>query len=196
MQDNHDLDLKPRMTANVSIITARKERALGVPNAALRVRMPGGESDVKTTQVWMLDGSGRPHSVPIKTGIVDAVFTEVREGNVREGDSIIVGMDSNNPAAAKPLPPGFGPRNTPLNAEATNVRVVHDDPPSFTNAQAKPMRAALTMLGIIIGVGAVVAMVSLGQGAAASVQAQITSLATNLLIIIPGAMTVSGVRTG
>ena len=48
---NHDLDLKPGMTANVSIITARKERALRVPNAALRVRMPGGESDFKTTQV-------------------------------------------------------------------------------------------------------------------------------------------------
>jgi len=49
--DNHDLDLKPGMIANVSIITARKERALRVPNAALRVRMPGGESDFKTTQV-------------------------------------------------------------------------------------------------------------------------------------------------
>ena len=52
------------------------------------------------------------------------------------------------------------------------------------------------MLGIIIGVGAVVAMVGLGQGTAASVQAQITSLGTNLLIVIPGATTVSGVRTG
>ena len=52
------------------------------------------------------------------------------------------------------------------------------------------------MLGIIIGVGAVVAMVSLGQGAAASVQAQIASLGTNVLIVIPGATTVSGVRTG
>jgi len=107
--DNHDLDLKPGMTANVSIVTARKDRALRVPNAALRVRMPRGESDVKVTQVWMLDESGRPHSVPIKPGIVDPVFTEVREGNVREGDSIIVGLDSNNPTAAKPLPPGFVP---------------------------------------------------------------------------------------
>ena len=59
-----------------------------------------------------------------------------------------------------------------------------------------PLRAGLTMLGIIIGVGAVVAMVSLGQGAAASVQTQIASLGTNVLIVIPGATTVSGVRTG
>lgn len=52
------------------------------------------------------------------------------------------------------------------------------------------------MLGIIIGIGAVVAMVSLGQGATASVQAEISSLGTNVLIVIPGATTVGGVRGG
>src|ERR1700682_4755503 len=45
------------------------------------------------------------------------------------------------------------------------------------------MRAALTMLGIIIGVSAVIAMVSIGQGASASVQAQIESIGTNLLFV-------------
>jgi putative ABC transport system permease protein len=59
-----------------------------------------------------------------------------------------------------------------------------------------PLRAGLTMLGIVIGIAAVVAMVSLGQGATASVQAEITSLGTNVLIIVPGATTVSGVRGG
>jgi putative ABC transport system permease protein len=59
-----------------------------------------------------------------------------------------------------------------------------------------PLRASLTMLGIVIGIGAVVAMVSLGQGATASVQAEISSLGTNVLIIIPGATTVGGVRGG
>ncbi len=59
-----------------------------------------------------------------------------------------------------------------------------------------PLRAGLTMLGIIIGIGAVVAMVSLGQGATASVQAEISSLGTNVLIIIPGATTVGGIRGG
>jgi putative ABC transport system permease protein len=52
------------------------------------------------------------------------------------------------------------------------------------------------MLGIVIGIAAVVAMVSLGQGATASVQAEIASLGTNVLIIVPGATTVSGVRGG
>ncbi len=52
------------------------------------------------------------------------------------------------------------------------------------------------MLGIVIGVGAVVGMVSLGQGATASVQREIASLGTNVLIIIPGATTTGGVRGG
>jgi macrolide transport system ATP-binding/permease protein len=58
------------------------------------------------------------------------------------------------------------------------------------------MRSALTMLGIFIGVAAVIAMVAVGQGASASVKAQIQSLGTNLLIVLPGATTSNGVRAG
>ena len=58
------------------------------------------------------------------------------------------------------------------------------------------MRAALTMLGIIIGVSAVIAMVSIGQGASASVQAQIESIGTNLLFVSAQAQNVGGVRSG
>jgi putative ABC transport system permease protein len=58
------------------------------------------------------------------------------------------------------------------------------------------MRSALTMLGIIIGVGAVIAMVSIGEGAKAAVQAQIASFGTNVITILPGSMTLSGVRSG
>lgn len=57
-------------------------------------------------------------------------------------------------------------------------------------------RSALTMLGIIIGVAAVIAMVSIGQGAQASVEAQINSMGTNLLFISAGAQRVGGVRSG
>jgi len=57
------------------------------------------------------------------------------------------------------------------------------------------MRAALTMLGIIIGVSAVIAMVSIGQGAQASVQAQIEGIGTNLLFVSAGAQNVGGVRS-
>ncbi len=58
------------------------------------------------------------------------------------------------------------------------------------------LRAGLTMLGIVIGVGAVIAMVSIGQGARAAVQAQVASMGTNVIIVLPGSTTVSGVRGG
>jgi putative ABC transport system permease protein len=59
-----------------------------------------------------------------------------------------------------------------------------------------PMRSVLTMLGVVIGVGAVIAMVSIGQGADASVQAQIASMGTNVVMVVPGATTAGGVRSG
>jgi macrolide transport system ATP-binding/permease protein len=58
------------------------------------------------------------------------------------------------------------------------------------------VRAALTMLGIFIGVAAVIAMVAVGDGAKSSVEAQINSLGTNLLVVVPGATTSNGVRAG
>ncbi|HEV2174658.1 MAG TPA: ABC transporter permease [Nitrospira sp.] len=58
------------------------------------------------------------------------------------------------------------------------------------------LRAGLTMLGIVIGVGAVIAMVSIGEGAKKAVQAQIATMGTNVIIIWPGSTTVSGVRGG
>ena len=58
------------------------------------------------------------------------------------------------------------------------------------------LRSALTMLGIIIGVGAVITMVSIGRGADAAVQQQIQSLGNNLLMVVPGATTANGVRSG
>jgi putative ABC transport system permease protein len=52
------------------------------------------------------------------------------------------------------------------------------------------------VLGVVIGVAAVIAMVSVGQGADASVQAQIASLGQNIIMVIPGATTAGGVRSG
>src|SRR2546426_6186013 len=58
------------------------------------------------------------------------------------------------------------------------------------------LRTGLTMLGVIIGVGAVIAMVSIGEGAKAAVRAQIASMGTNMLSIKPGTSSASGVRGG
>ena len=58
------------------------------------------------------------------------------------------------------------------------------------------LRSILTMLGIIIGVGAVITMIAVGGGAQARVEEQIKSLGSNLMIIIPGSTTSGGVRMG
>ncbi|MGD0489128.1 MAG: ABC transporter permease [Syntrophorhabdales bacterium] len=58
------------------------------------------------------------------------------------------------------------------------------------------MRSALTMLGIIIGVGAVIAMLAVGTGASRQLAEQMATMGSNLLIILPGSQTSGGVRTG
>lgn len=58
------------------------------------------------------------------------------------------------------------------------------------------MRSSLTMLGIIIGVGAVIAMVGIGQGASASIQSQIANLGNNMLFVMSGSMNTGGMRGG
>lgn len=56
------------------------------------------------------------------------------------------------------------------------------------------MRSALTSIGIIIGVGSVIVMVSIGEGAKSVIQAQVASIGTNMILILPGATSVGGVR--
>ena len=58
------------------------------------------------------------------------------------------------------------------------------------------MRSILTALGIIIGVGAVIAMVSIGNGAKAQVEAQVASLGQNVITVFSGSMSSGGMRGG
>lgn len=62
--------------------------------------------------------------------------------------------------------------------------------------RAHALRSVLTMLGIVIGVAAVIAMVAVGNGARERVNAQIQALGANLIIVIPGAVTLGGARLG
>lgn len=63
---------------------------------------------------------------------------------------------------------------------------------AFTALYANKLRSLLTMLGIIIGVGAVIAMVSVGMGVRNNVQESIASLGSNMLIVSPGSSNRSG----
>ena len=67
---------------------------------------------------------------------------------------------------------------------------------AFRALRRNKLRSVLTALGIIIGVGAVIAMVSIGNGAKAQVEAQIASLGENVILIFSGSVTASGVHTG
>jgi putative ABC transport system permease protein len=67
---------------------------------------------------------------------------------------------------------------------------------AFRALQMNKLRSALTMLGIVIGVASVIATVAIGSGATQRIQQQIASIGSNIIIIVPGSMSSSGVRLG
>lgn len=131
--DNKDLRLKPGMTANVSIIVARKDNVLTAPNAALRFTPPraersegkpagGGESGTAPARpasakvrgsaekkVWRVGATGDPEALAIQSGISDGNVTEIVNSELKDGDQVIIGIETPR-GAKKPdsLPPGFG----------------------------------------------------------------------------------------
>lgn len=92
--DNDDLKLKPGMTANVSIITQKKENVLCVPSIALKYT-PTTKGEIKrydTQGIWVLRGS-KPVRETVEIGASDDTYTEITSGNIQEGDKIIVSSD-------------------------------------------------------------------------------------------------------
>jgi putative ABC transport system permease protein len=67
---------------------------------------------------------------------------------------------------------------------------------AFRALRVNKLRSALTMLGIIIGVGAVIAMVAVGSGATARIQQQIASIGSNVIIVLSGSISSGGIRMG
>ena len=125
--DNKDLQLKPGMTANVSIETARKDNVLKIPSAALRFKPKGGKEtrEAKTKpagtgpprmrkeagqKVYILDKDKKPAPVKVITGISNDGQVEITGGDIRENDEVIVEQASSQkkPAAAGgPMGPRF-----------------------------------------------------------------------------------------
>ena len=67
---------------------------------------------------------------------------------------------------------------------------------AFDALRVNLMRSALTMLGIVIGVAAVIAMVAVGSGAEERIRQQIASIGSNVIIVLSGSITSSGIRMG
>jgi HlyD family secretion protein len=107
---NDDLALRPGMTASAEIVTARREKALLAPNAALRFVPPVAEADTRSfvsrlmpspprdrprpkqnpdePTIWVLQ-EGVPHPVALKTGISNGHHTEVLAGDLKPGTAVI-----------------------------------------------------------------------------------------------------------
>ena len=67
---------------------------------------------------------------------------------------------------------------------------------SLRSLRVNKMRSALTMLGIIIGVAAVITMLAVGRGASNKISEQISAVGSNLIIVLPGSTTTGGIRLG
>ncbi len=124
--ENPDLELKPGMTANVSILTAYKDSVLKVPNAAFRFRPDlGGNKEAShsgsanakdekkgnnSANIWVLSKKGKPFTMAVKKGITDGNFTEVTDGNLKEGDQVIIGVAPKDKSSSTSggRPPRFG----------------------------------------------------------------------------------------
>jgi HlyD family secretion protein len=123
--DNTDLKLRPGMTANVTVVYAERRKVLAVANAALRFRPPAalapatsGESHrprghgpssgadaPETHSVWLMHGV-LPQPVPVHTGLTDGTVTEVVDGDLNEGDPVVV--ESTAPDSAPTSTGGAG----------------------------------------------------------------------------------------
>jgi putative ABC transport system permease protein len=76
------------------------------------------------------------------------------------------------------------------------MKIAPDVRVALNTLRTNPTRTALTMLGVIIGVGSVVTMLAVGTGAQARIEEQIRSLGSNLIIVVSGSVTSGGVRLG
>ncbi len=121
----------------------------------------------------------------------------MRDGAVVSDErQVASGTAAPAPAAPTPAAP---PPVTPVAGDGTGLRLAFLSmvvSASFQALERNKLRSALTMLGVFIGVAALIAMVAVGDGASAAVKKQLESLGTNMVVVQPGATTAGGVRAG
>ncbi len=137
---NQDLKLFPGMTANVKVLVDKREHVLKIANGALRFRppevkgqaKPGGNGAVRTAQpppagekasglrvdrkagreqtVWVIGDNRIPWPVTVKLGITDGSFSELTEGDLKEGQELIIGVASKEGSTTSGQAQPFGQR--------------------------------------------------------------------------------------
>ncbi len=114
---NDDLKLFPGMTANVKILVDHRDSVLKIPNAALRYRPAAssagnasqktrGAASSQTVSVLGQDGKAQP--VQVQLGIGDGTWTEVRSGDLKEGQAVIIGALASGETSASGAASPFG----------------------------------------------------------------------------------------
>ena len=139
------------------------------------------------------------HEADIAT-YADRIIT-MRDGQIISDERRPVGAIAQAAAAVPPAPSDSPPRPSLKQAAggsfaglwALGLMILT----AATQALARnKMRSSLTMLGVFIGVAALIAMMAVGKGANEAVRKQIESLGTNLLVVVPGAAVMGGMRGG
>ncbi|MGZ5871130.1 MAG: ABC transporter permease [Bradyrhizobium sp.] len=170
---------------------------------------PTGNLDTKTSHEIMstLQALNRERGVTIIVvthesdiaAYADRVIT-MRDGQVVSDERKPVNRLQQSAASGElpAVPPSSSqqPAVTAGNAGSVRAFAVMIIAAALQALERNKMRSALTMLGVFIGVAALIAMVAVGQGANEAVRKQIESLGTNLLVVVPGATTMGGMRSG
>ena len=122
--DNPKLLLKPGMTADVEIVVESVTEALVIPNVALRFSPPAassaeaqthdaaiaetGSDETHRSSVWILGADGTPRKMMMGVGLADDRFSEIKDGSLKLGDLVLVGIDREGEGeSGKKLPPWF-----------------------------------------------------------------------------------------
>ncbi len=167
---------------------------------------PTGNLDTRNSHEIMetLTRLNREHGVTVivVTHESDIAAYADRTLTMRDGEII---SDTRNPKPVTVTPTPHGETSISANAAASAIARHSHTAWAFGRMivaaalqaiHRNMMRSALTMLGVFIGVAALIAMVAVGQGANEAVRKQIESLGTNLIVVLPGARTMGGMRGG
>ncbi len=94
--ENDEGKLMPGMTANVSIITDKKEHVLTVPNGALKFTLADNKQKYEHKGIWIKQ-KNKPVRITIDTGVSDDSYTEIISKEIKAGDEVYIGTSLNNP---------------------------------------------------------------------------------------------------
>lgn len=102
--ENEESKLMPGMTANVSIITDKKENILTVPNQALKFTTVDNKQKYDQKGIWIKQ-KNKPTRVSIETGVSDDSYTEIISDKVKDGDIVYIGSRGGNNKKKEMMPP-------------------------------------------------------------------------------------------